>query len=134
MDESLIFEKYLTEIAFTQKHILTNKLYLVFWIAENFEATVEMFESPDIDTSTSLLCFGICGGEQFNEIKHRLESKSINIFYALDNQKDSQDLTMFLVGTEKDTTLRAAQDLNRIYEESKDYFFKILKVNGFRVK
>jgi hypothetical protein len=67
-------------------------------------------------------------------ILKRLKEKSSNIFYAIDKHEDSDDLTMILVGKNSTNLIKMSEDINRMYESGDPAFYKILKIEGLRVK
>ena len=130
-EENVIFEKYLTEIAFSKEHEPVSEYFVVFWMAENHQGTVEAFAAKNIDNAATLIDLN---GDKKDRIKEHLEKRTINLFYSIEKHKDSDDITLILVGLDPNITYNASIALDTIYQESKPQFFQILKVNGFKVR
>lgn len=144
MDDKLISEKYLTEIAFTKEYDPigdtkpvkdgdpSETFYIIFWMADNFFDTLQRFIAKDIETAVDVI---ILGNENITDkVLAKLKSKPNTLFYAVERQEDSNDLTLIVVGNNPYHTEHASIALNKVYEEDKDMFFKILKVEGMRVR
>jgi len=154
MDEKLICEKYLTEIAFTAKHTpfeddsiedgsieddtiedndqSDNTYHIVFWMAENFTGTAQHFTTQDIEIAVDLIILD--NKNIAHLVLEKLKSKNISLFYSNEKHKDSNDMTLIVVGKNPKNTEKASINLNEIYTNDSELFFKILKTEGVKVR
>lgn len=131
MDDKLISETYLTEIALNSQFVVEN-YYIAFWMAESYNDTVEYYLADNIENAVDLICLDNVDKKEV--VKAKLEDKNISLFYAIDKKEDSEDLTLLVVSKDPNRVKLSSMALNRMYEGDKDTFFKILKIEGLRVR
>jgi hypothetical protein len=132
MEDKIISEKYLTEIAFTKRYDTTDDYYIMFWMADDYDNTIKRLFSKSLEDTVSIV--GLNRHDKKQAIIKKLEEKPLNIFYAIDTFEDSREITMILVGTNPKTTDKMSIEINDKYENDAPSFFKFLRAEGLRIK
>jgi hypothetical protein len=131
MEDKIISEKYLTEIAFTRIYDPLDIYYVLFWMVDDYVKTAKRVKVHSLSRVVNFV--SLQNGKE-EAILKRLQEKPSNIFYAHDIHKDSHDLTIILVGKDPSNIIKMSTELNSMYENGDPAFYKILKIEGLRVK
>jgi len=131
-EENIIFEKYITEIAFTTEHEPIQEFFIAFWMVEDYEGTIDFMHLSSIEEAADFISIGQT--DKLDEITKRLLRGNLSIFYAIDKQEDNKDITILLVGSNIEHISESSRMLNILYRSSTKNFFNILKTSGFNIR